>query len=145
MIVFNENARVGKWIEEHGGGFYRDGAQTIGLEKDGELIAGVLYDYCNGASCYMHVASKGNYWLDRRYLNACFDYPFNYLGCKVVIGLVPESNLKARKFDEHLGFKLTAEIPEGHPDGDLLIYTMRKEECRWIRNRNEQARRTSSA
>lgn len=144
-IIANEPQRVGPWIEAHGGGFYRDGSQCIGLERDGELIAGVLYDYWNGASIYMHVAANGAHWLDREYLRVCFDYPFRQLGAKVVIGLVPESNKKARRFDEHLGFKLTATIPEGHPDGKLLIYTMRRDECRWLRSKDVEALTASYA
>jgi RimJ/RimL family protein N-acetyltransferase len=103
------------------------------------LIAGVLYDYWNGSSIYMHVAASGRNWLDREYLHACFDYPFRQLGAKVVIGLVPETNARARRFDEHLGFKLTATIPDGHPEGSLLIYTLRREDCRWVRSEHGQA------
>lgn len=144
-LVANEPQRVGAWIQEHGGGFYRDGSACIGLESDGELIAGVLYDYHNGASIYMHVASGVQHWLDRDFLRAVFWYPFVQLKCKVVIGLVPESNLKARRFDEHLGFKLTATIPEGHPEGALLIYTLRKEDCRWVRSENGHEPKTALA
>ena len=144
-IITKENSRVGAWIQSHGGGFYREGSQCIGLERDGVLIAGVLYDYYNGASIYMHVAAGIQNWLDREYLRVCFDYPFRQLDCNVVIGLVPENNYKARRFDEHLGFKLTATIPEGHPEGALFIYTMRKEQCRWIRNKDEQAQSPACA
>lgn len=137
-IVVRENAYVGPWIAEHGGGEYREGTQCIGLESEGELIAGVMYDSWNGSSLCIHVAASGARWLNREYLHVCFDYPFRQLGAKVLIGLVAESNLKARRFDEHLGFKLHASIPEGHPDGSLLIYTMRKEDCRWIGESNGQ-------
>lgn len=142
-IIAWEHERVGKWIQANAAGFYRPGAKCIGLEKDGELIAGVLYDYCNGASVYAHIAVKG--LMTREFLSVIFDYPFRQLNCKVIIGLVPESNKKARRFDEHLGFKLTATIPEGHPDGKLLIYTMRKEDCRWLRSEHVEAKRARAA
>lgn len=144
-IVVHENDRVGAWIEAHAGGFYRAGGQCIGLERDGVLIAGVLFDYWNHASIYMHVAAEGKNWLDREYLRVCFDYPFRQLGAKVVIGLVPSGNVRARRFDEHLGFKLQATIPDGHPDGELLIYTMRKEECRWLRSAHVETRSPACA
>ena len=145
-IIATEPSRVGAWVQAHGGGFYREGTQCIGLEKDGTLIAGVMYDYYNGASVYMHVAAAVKHWLDREYLRVCFDYPFRQLGCKAVIGLVGEKNHKARRFDEHLGFKLTAAIPEGHPDGSLLIYAMRKSDCRWLKeSKSGQAKSTASA
>lgn len=72
-------------------------------------------------------------------MRVVFDYAFRQLGCKVIIGLVPASNKRARRFDEHLGFKLKAEIPEGHPDGSLLIYAMRKKDCRWLESKHGQA------
>jgi RimJ/RimL family protein N-acetyltransferase len=147
-IIANEPERVGAWIQKHGGGFYREGSACIGLERDGELIAGVLYDYHNGkrGSIFMHVAANGAYWLDRNYLWACFHYPFEQLQCRTVIGLVEDTNLQARRFDEHLGFTLNAVIPEGHPEGDLLIYTMRKQDCRWLKESSRgQAQSTRAA
>lgn len=144
-LISKEHSRVGAWIQAHGGGYYREGTTCLGLEKDGVLIAGVMYDYYNGSSIWMHVASSVKHWLDRDYLRVCFDYPFNQLCCKVVLGYVDENNLKARRFDEHLGFKLTAVIPEGHPKGDLLIYTMRKENCRWLKDRRGETIRTALA
>ena len=144
-IITKENSRVGSWIQAHGGGFYREGSQCIGLERDGVLIAGVLYDYYNGASIYMHVAAGVENWLDRDFLRVCFDYPFRQLDCKVVIGLVPENNYKARRFDEHLGFKLTATIPEGHPDGSLLIYTLTAKDCRWVKESHGKTQSTARA
>lgn len=137
MILTHHHSRVGAWVEKNGGGFYRQGSKCIGLEKNGEIVAGVLYDYFNGASLYAHIAVTGR--LTREYLHVIFDYPFRQLQAKVLIGLVAESNKKSRKFVEHLGFSLTAEIPEGHPEGALLIYTMRPEECRWIRSEYVQA------
>lgn len=142
-IIAWEHGRVGSWIQSHGGGFYRPGGKCLGLEKDGELIAGVLYDYHNGASIYTHIAVTGR--LDREFLHVIFDYPFRQLEAKVLIGLVAESNVKSRKFVEHLGFTLTATIPEGHPDGALLIYTMQADSCRWLRSNHVQARRSRAA
>jgi hypothetical protein len=129
-VIVLDNNRVGLWIKEHGGGEYRTGSQCIGLERNGELVAGVLYDYCNGASIYMHVAITGR--ITREFLCLCFEYPFVQLGCNLIIGLVPDSNEKAKRFDEHLGFNLHSRIPNGCPDGDLLIYIMRREDCRFI-------------
>lgn len=131
-IVFDEPERVGRWAEAHGGGKWRHGSQSIGLEKNGELIAATTYDWCNGASVYMHVAAVGKRWLDREYLWYCFDYPFVQLGCNVVIGLVAQDNVDAQRFDEHLGFTLHSEIADAHPSGALLVYILRKEDCKWL-------------
>ena len=142
-IVVHRNGRVGSWIQSHGGGYYRNGAQCIGLERGGMLVAGVMYDYFNGASIYTHIAVSGT--LTREYLHVIFDYPFRQLRAKVLIGLVAGSNARARRFVQHLGFSLTATIPEGYPDGSLLIYTMRRDQCRWLRKEHEQAESTAAA
>lgn len=127
-IVFDPEI-VGPWVEKNGGGYYRDGTKAIGLRSSDGLVAGVMYDYWNGASVYMHVAIRGR--ITREFLWVCFDYPFNQLGCNVVLGLVAEDNKAAQRFDEHLGFRLQTRIENAHPSGALLLYVMRKEDCRW--------------
>lgn len=115
---------------------------AIGLEEDGELIAGVLYDYYNGASINMHVAAKpGKRWLNRKFLHFCFWYPFEQLKVKRITGLVPESNMDARKFDENLGFELEATLQDAAPDGDVFVYRMFRHQCKWLdmRVKYEQA------
>lgn len=71
--------------------------------------------------------------MTREYLWACFDYPFNQAKVHRITGLVGEGNHLARKFDEHLGFKLETRLKGAHPTGDLLVYVMRREQCKWLR------------
>jgi hypothetical protein len=60
-IVCDQPERIGPWVSEKTGGRWSPGRGTaIGLEKDGELVAGVLYDDFNGANVLMHVASDGS-------------------------------------------------------------------------------------
>lgn len=107
-------------------------AVGIGIEEDGNLIAGVVYDYYNGASICMHVAAIGKRWMTREFLWYCFYYPFVELGVKRITGLVPESNLAARRLDEHLGFKLETRLKDADPTGDTLVYAMFKDDCRFL-------------
>jgi len=111
-----------------------DGMAAIGLVKDGELVAGVIYEGFNGHNVWMHVgAVPGRSWLTRAYLSACFIYPFVQCGVGRVSGYVNASNLDARRFDEHLGFKEEARLKGAAPDGgDVIIYVMRKEDCRFL-------------
>lgn len=106
---------------------------AIGLEEDGRLIAATLFDMYNGASIAMHVAAvPGCRWITREYLAVCFGYPFAQLGVRKIIGLVSSANRQAQRFDEHLGFVLEGTLKDAHPDGDLLLYSMSKEQCRWL-------------
>ncbi len=135
-IVWHEPERVGRWVcARVGGSFNAKEATAIGLEKDGDLVAGVMYDRYTGQSICMHVAGEGN-WMTRSYLKACFGYPFNQLKVKKIIGLVDSENHQARRFDEHLGFRLEAVITDAGKTGDLFIYSMTPEQCRWLGAKN---------
>lgn len=109
-------------------------AVAIGWAEAGQLVAGVLYEGFNGRNVWMHVAAvPGAKWLRRPYLKACFAYPF--LVCKVdrISGYVSESNLQARRFDEHLGFREEARLEGAAADGgDVLIYVMWRKDCRHV-------------
>lgn len=131
QIILHQDATVGQWVCARAGGHYVEGT-AIGLAENGRLIAGVLFDQYNGASIAMHVAAEGKRWMTREYLWMCFHYPFEQLKVKKIIGLVGEANRAARQFDEHLGFVIDARIPDAHPDGTLLIYTMQKHQCRFL-------------
>ena len=106
----------------------------IGLERDGELIAGVLYEGFNHHNVWMHVAAQpGGRWMTKSYLRYCFEYPFNELGVDRISGYVEAHNDAARRFDEHLGFKQEAILSGAASNGgDVIVYVMRREDCRYL-------------
>lgn len=105
----------------------------MGMEEEGEITAGVLFDSYNGASVCMHVAANpGKRWMNREMLWYAFAYPFLQLRVKKILGIVASADHHTRKFDEHLGFVLEATLKDAHPQGDLLLYTMTREQCRWL-------------
>lgn len=136
MIVTGQ--RVVEWVAKRTNEFGNFGcAVGIGWEHNGALAAGVAYGDYNGVNIQMHVASDGSKrWMRREYLWACFDYPFNQAGCKRITGLVGEGNKAAQRFDEHLGFELEARLKSAHPTGDLLVYVMWKDNCKWVSREN---------
>ena len=112
------------------------GMKGLGLERDGELVAGVVYEGYNRYNVWMHVAAiPGRRWLNREFLRYCFQYPFDELGCRRVSGYVEASNEDARRFDEHLGFRQEAVLHGAASDGgDVILYVMRREDCRFLEN-----------
>lgn len=112
-----------------------DGSTAIGLRRDGHLVAGVVYEDYNGPNIWMHVAAvPGARWMTRDYLKAVFAYPFLVCNVKQLWGYVAETNVAARRFDEHLGFREHARLRGAAPDGkDLIVYLMRREWCRFIK------------
>ncbi len=110
------------------------GMRGIGLEQNGALIAGVLFERNNGSNIFMHVAAvTGKRWLTREYLNYCFYYPFVECGVSRITGWIEKSNIDSRRFAEHLCFKKEALLSGAAKDGgDVIIYVMRKNECRFL-------------
>jgi RimJ/RimL family protein N-acetyltransferase len=125
---------VGPWVCERTGGTWTpQDSVAIGWEKNGALVAGVVFDLYNGASICMHVASDGSKrWLTREFRRFCFRYAFEQLKVKKVIGIVPSTNEDALKFDANLGFIEEHRITDAHPEGDLVLLSMTKQQCRWL-------------
>jgi len=131
-IIIGE--QVCRWVAERTGGQYFAGSgQGIGWSKDGALVAGVLFDNHTGRSVQMHVAAIGKRWMVREYLYACFRYPFEQLKVNKVIGLVDSSNAAALKFDRHLGFEPEGMIRDAGQAGDIIILTMTRAQCRFLK------------
>ena len=125
---------AGHWTAKKvDGGYFQKRSQSIGLKKDGEFVAGVIYENWHGKSITCHIAVTGR--MIPAYLFAIFDYPFNV--CKVGKIIVPVSsaNLTSIRFVEKMGFQEEARINNAMPDGDMVIFTMPKERCKYLENR----------
>jgi RimJ/RimL family protein N-acetyltransferase len=107
-------------------------AQGIGWAKAGSLVAGVVYAEWNGPNVVCHIAAEGRRWLTRSYLWTIFDYPFVQLDCQRITVCVGEGNKDSRRFVTSLGFEQEAALKGAHPTGDLLVFRLFKDDCRWI-------------
>lgn len=109
-------------------------AQCITCTKDGAPIAGVVYDNYNTVSISAHIWIAHAAVPSRQWYAAIFDYPFNRLGLHKIIGQVASGNPEAISLDTHFGFVEEGRIKDFSPDGDLIMYTMTKEQCRILNN-----------
>lgn len=106
----------------------------IVTKRHGEIIAAALYHEFNGVNVFMHVAgTPGTNWLTRNMLYWCFHYPFEQLGCKRITGWIEDHNTASRQFAERTGWKHETTL-EGAAStgGDVLIYRMTREDCRYV-------------
>ena len=126
------SADVGPWVARKIFGPWT-GAPAIGLERGGEIVAGVIYENWNRRSVTCHIAVQG--LMTPAYLAAIFHYPFVHLGCDKIIAPVAEGNEESIRFVRKLGFQEECRILDAHPDGSLLIFTMTRQECRFIGER----------
>lgn len=100
-------------------------------EATGKPLAGVIYDAYNGAIVMAHIWVEDMFTPSRDWIAAIFDYPFNKLGVKKIIGQVNSLNEEAVRLDEHFGFELECKIPEFYEAGaSLLVYSMNRSQCR---------------
>jgi RimJ/RimL family protein N-acetyltransferase len=136
-LVFDRSDEVMKFVAGMTGEDRYDNCTTIGLERDGHIVAGVLYQGHNGPNVLMHFSRQGSrHLLTRAFVCAAFMYPFQVLGCNRVTGLVRLDNLDAQRLDEHLGFVREGIMRQGARDGtDFILYGMLRRECRFLHGR----------
>jgi RimJ/RimL family protein N-acetyltransferase len=136
MVIVTEPQEVlREWISKKLNQNFPVDSTFIGQIKENKLVA--VIGYCNfvGKSCAIHIASEGSHWMSRKLLWASFDYPFNKLEKKVIVTALDANNQKAVRLNRHLGFNIEAVIKDAHENGDLMIMTMRKENCRFLKTK----------
>ena len=126
-----DTLRVVRFVQAHQPLALVENMKAIGLERDGELVAGVVYEGYNGHNIWMHIAIAERITKDS--LRYAFHYPFVELGCSRVSGYVQAKNSKACSLCERLGFRREAILSGAASDGgDVIIYTMKKKECKHV-------------
>jgi hypothetical protein len=105
-------------------------AQCITCVEESTPIAGAVYDNYMGLSISAHIWVCKGRAPSREWMAAIFDYPFNRLGVGKILGQVTSNNDAARKLDTHFGFVEEARITDYSDDGDMIIYTMTRAQCR---------------
>lgn len=126
---------VGPWVSERtGGGWTKGRGSAIGKLKNGELVAGILYEDSNGTNIMAHIAGEGN-WLDKTLLWVMFDYPFRQLGVNRITAPVNSDNAKSIAFLERLGFIMESKLHGATSNGDILLFRMFKSECKYLEGR----------
>ena len=112
------------------GSFSSATGTAIGLERDDCLIAGVMFENWNQQSITAHMAITGK--LTRSFIGAIFRYAFGKCGVHKVICPINSGNAKSNKFVKKLGFTEEARLCDAAPDGDIILYTLKKDDCRFL-------------
>jgi len=104
-----QNEAVAQWVANHPPfdpkrGF---GACTaIGWVKDDKLIAGSVYSNYDPVAAVIEISSASidPRWLTSETINLMFSYPFDQLGCQMVVLRVSEKNDRMRRIANKFGF-----------------------------------------
>lgn len=125
---------VGTWVHTRLNGHWSSGrGTTIGILNDaGKIVVGWTYSDFNGANCVIDVVADVDGWCTPEALYMLFAYPFDQLGCKRVTSPVAATNTHCIKFVEWLGATHEATLTDACKTGDVLIYRLFKQDCRWL-------------
>lgn len=138
-LVFDEKQRVGDWVARQvdqnaaWGGFY-----AMGVEQDGEIVAGIVMNNYNGSNATGHFATvkfgKAFVGLMRHF----FEYAFVQCKLRRITGFTPMDLPKAINFIHKIGFEDEYVMRSAARDGvDMLVTVMWADKCRWLKERGE--------
>lgn len=146
MTLFFDAEIIGPWVSELSGGAWIPHRGTcIGqFDNEGSITAGVIYEDFNGANVVCHIAGVGH-WANKRYLWAIFDYPFVQMRVKRITVIIKDSNKKSIALVEKMGFTIEARLAQATPDGDLLIYRLFKDDCKYIKGKYGKIKSTTAS
>ena len=133
-LVLFDKARVAAWVAQQvdqgadWGSYY-----AMGVERDGQMIAGVVINNFNGANATCHIAIKRFTKAIIPLFQAVCDYAFNQCKLKRLTGMVPSNEPHIIAFDKHIGFEEEFIMKDGAPGADMYVLVMWPDRCRWLR------------
>jgi RimJ/RimL family protein N-acetyltransferase len=134
QLVFDQPGPVSEWVAQQVGHIGSWGEYyAIGIEADGQIVAGVVINNYNGANATCHIAiSKRTKLLVEMFYHVC-NYAFNHCKLKRLTGMVPSNEPHILAFDKHLGFEEEFVMKDGALGADMHVLVMWPDTCRWLR------------
>lgn len=134
MIISNDAQKIGMWLanKQNKKYYQNDSAVYIAWEHNKQIKAAVMFDnYIENGSIEMHLSIDG--FGNKKLLHLAYHYPFEQLKIKKIIAKIYSSNEKCLKLALKAGFILEHTIKEAGINCDLLILTMTKKQCRFLK------------
>lgn len=130
-IVYDE--RVSEFVQARIGEC-RNPHTCVGVERDGRIIAGGLFERFNGYNVFFHGASDGSKaWVSRPLMRALAHHAFITIGSPRLSTYVAASNTGAIAFDKFFDFEFEfSQKRAAHDGSDLIWFVMWKEKCKWL-------------
>lgn len=147
MIVSEPRALLWKFVNSRLGTPWSEDIQFVGLYKGDCLRAVAAYNAWVGKTCCFHGAIDDPTAIDRTYLQAIFEYPFDRAGVIYLLAPIGSSNKESKNFCVRSGFQESLRLPgAGLDDDDLVIYSMQRHDCKWLKGTNgEEIKAAASA
>ena len=127
----------GAWIMAMAGGVFSEGWDhaLTNVDAGGRRLGGFALCHYLGASMTVHMAGADPRWCSRDLLWMTFHYAFVQLALTKLIAPVPSTNHPALAQDLRAGWQMEAVIRDATPDGHLMLLTMTRDTCPWLKLR----------
>lgn len=124
---------IGPWVFERIQKVWSPaGREVVGLVRGQEVLGGVVFEDYTTVCMTCHIALANEHVPIRRLLTGAAHYAYNQMGVNKLVGMVRSSNLPALKFDLRIGFRPEAVLKDVFPDGDLVVLSMTRDECKFL-------------
>jgi hypothetical protein len=133
-LVFDQSERIGDWVAEQVGqtGSWGD-FYAMGVERDGALVAGVVFNNYNGRNATAHMAVAKITRLLPLLLAHAAQYAFVHCNLERITALVDTDNKKALRFDSKIGWEEEFLMQRAGQVADLQVFVMWRESCPWLK------------
>ena len=129
---------VATWVANMADADPRLTVGAVGWLRDDDLTCGAFYENYTHRSITATIAVAPGAVVPKEFLRAIFHYPFVQLSCEKIVALIAENNWKSQNLVEKMGFVKEAVVADYYPEGDLFIYSMTKQQCRFLEKDNGQ-------
>ena len=116
---------------------------AVGIKPNGKAAAVVIWnmyhDYKYGADIRVIIASDDPKWCLPGVLRQLFYYPFELAGCTRITAIIKDGNERSLKLCRGLGFRKEGVLRRGYNGRtNAIVLGMLKEECKWLKPREER-------
>lgn len=119
-LVFDRKEEIAAYLERRLNTTLTPPFLTIGIEENGEIVGGWLFNDYNGSNIEISVALDRP--LTRGMIRAVHHYVFQQLKCRRVTARCRESNEKSATLIRRLGFRNEGRQPFYYGDDAALIF-----------------------
>ncbi len=133
-MILCDKSIVGPWIAFQANMIWRpEGSETIGLVRNGNVVAGVWYEDYNRQSVVAHIAIAER--LTPWFLHVIFHYPFIRMGVQKIVAPVLADNELSVHLVKKMGFIEEARLKDVHPTGDMIFFVANNKNCKYLEDR----------
>ena len=102
------------------------------LTDNGQIAGVAVFTPVFRGNSNLHIAAAARHWFTPEFCRSMFDHGFTTLQALRLTASVAVGNKPCLQLAKRTGFRLEGAL-RGFEFGDLLIFGMRKGECRWVK------------